>query len=92
MIRHAIDAYIPNEALDETLIRIIGLKAAYGCDAPFIQFYTDENNGYLSIMEGVGLLSVAELTDEWNVFLLMHPDIRTLHCSGIIGRALVGHC
>ena len=89
MIRRALDVDIPNEAFDETLIRIVGLKKAYGCDVPFIQFYTDENHGLLSIMDGVGLLSVDKLTDEWRIFLLMNSDIHVLHCAGSIGRDLL---
>lgn len=89
MIRRATTSDIPCEATDETLIRIIGLKQAYGCNAPFVQFYTDEQDGYLSVMDGVGLLSTTELTDEWRVFLSMNTEIHTVHCSGRIGRSLL---
>ena len=89
MIRQAIDQDIPQYATDETLIRIISLVKAYGCNVPFIQFFTDENGGLLSVMDGVGLLYVDQLTDEWCAFLQMNPMIGTLHCPGSIGQQLL---
>lgn len=89
MIRQAMEQDIPQHATDETLIRIIALKIAYGCNVSFIQFFTDENGGYLSIMDDVGLLYVDQLTDEWCAFLQMNPMIRTLHCPGLIGQKLM---
>lgn len=89
MIRRATADEVPNGGRDECLIRIASLKNAYGCDAPFIQFFTDERGGFLSVMDGVGVLYTPRLTDEWQLFLGMNPDIRSLHCPGTVGYALL---
>jgi len=88
MIRRATAAEIPDSAVNESLIRICALKEAYEGDVPFIQFFTDDSGGYLSIMDGVGILYSQELSDEWSLFLHMNPDIRILHCPGNIGGLL----
>lgn len=88
MIRRATSEEIPVTGTDECLIRIASLKTTYGWDAPFIQFFTDGSGGLLSIMDGVAILHLSELTEEWQIFLGMNPDIHTLHCSGAIGRIL----
>lgn len=88
MIRRATAAEIPTSATDESLIRICALKKAYEGDVPFIQYFTDDLSGYLSIMDGVGILYSRELSDEWSVFLRMNSDVRVLHCPGNIGRLL----
>lgn len=88
MIRRATSEEIPVTGTDECLIRIASLKNTYGWDAPFIQFFTDGSGGLLSIMDGVAILHVSELTEEWQIFLEMNPDIHTLHCSGVVGRIL----
>jgi len=89
MIRRAFDAEIPISATDECLIRIAALKHTYGASAPFIQFFTDGRGGFLSVMDGVAILYTPELTDEWQIFLQMNPEIRTLHCSSTIGGLLM---
>lgn len=89
MIRRATDAEIPVSGSNECLIRIAALKHTYGADVPFIQYFTDGSGGFLSVMDGVAILFVAELTDEWQIFLCMNPDIRTLHCTGSVGRSLM---
>lgn len=89
MIRRATAAEIPDNATDETLIRICSLKFAYGCEASFIQYYTDGLGGFLSLLDGVAMLFVPNLSDEWRIFLHMHPDILTLHCSETIAEDLL---
>ena len=89
MIRRASNTDIPNGGCNECLIRIAALKHTYGCDTPFIQFFTDDIGGLLSIMDGVAILDVSEVSDEWRIFLEMNPDIRTLHCSGTVGCTLM---
>ncbi len=89
MIRKALETDFPTSATDECLIRICGLKNAYGSDVPFIQFFTDGQGCFLSVMDGVGVFYARELTDEWHLFLQMNPDIRSLHCSGHIGDSLL---
>ena len=89
MIRRATAADIPDSGHDESLIRICSLKKAYGCDVPFIQYFTDGTGGFLSVMDGVGVLHAPALTDEWEIFICMNPDIRTLHCPGHIGHSLL---
>ena len=88
MIRVATAADIPHSASDECLIRIISYRRAYGCDVPFIRYYTDEAGGYLAIMDGAGVLHLPQLTEEWCAFLSMCLDIHTLHCAGPVGRQL----
>ena len=89
MIRRATTAEIPNNGANECTVRIAALKDAYGCDVSFIQYFTDENGGLLAVMDGVGILSVNELTEEWRIFLDMNPDIRKVHCSGDVGSYLI---
>lgn len=89
MIRRATANDIPDSGADESLIRICALKKAYGCSVPFIQYYTDEAGGFLSIMDGVGILYAPDLTEEWAMFLRMNPDIRTVHCPFHLGKTLL---
>lgn len=89
MIRRALATDIPDSGNDESLIRICALKKAYGCDVSFIQYFTDDDEGFLSVMDGVGVLYAPAITDELQVFLSMNPDIHTLHCPGAIGQALL---
>lgn len=89
MIRRAVADEIPNGASDERCIRIAALQAAYGNNVDFIQYFTDENGSFLSVMDGVGVLYSELLTEEWYLFLLMNPDIRKLHCSGQVGEELL---
>ena len=89
MIRRATGAEIPVSGSDECLIRIAALKHTYGTDAPFIQYFTDSEGRFVSVMDGVAIFYAQELTDEWQMFLQMNPDIRTLHCSGTVGSVLM---
>lgn len=89
MIRRATAIDIPDYGDDESLIRIIALKKAYGCDVQFVQYFTDEMGGFLSIMDGVAVLYAPALTDEWQMFLQMHPDIRRLHGPAFVGQPLL---
>lgn len=89
MIRRATAIDIPDYGTDESLIRIIALKKAYGYEASFIQYFTDEMGGFLSIMDGVAVLYVPALSDEWQMFLRMNPDIRRLHCPAFVGQPLL---
>lgn len=90
MIQRATASDLPDSGSNECLIRIAALKRTYGCDSSFLQFFTDEQDGYLAIMDGVAILSAPTLTDEWTIFLNMHPDIHTVHCPGSLASNLNG--
>ena len=89
MIRQAKDADFPQIANNEVLVRICGLRAAYGTDAPFIRYYTDDSHSLLAIMDGVGLFHSERLAEEWGMFLAMNPDIGRVHCDYTIGKELI---
>lgn len=88
MIRKALETDFPTVADNECLVRILGLRLAYGTDAPFIQYFTDGEGGLMSLMDGVAILNLPYLNEEWAVFLGMNPDITAIHCSDTIGNAL----
>ena len=54
-----------------------------------MRYYTDGEGALLAVMDGVGLLHTATLTDEWCAFLAMNPDIVVVHCSDTVGAALM---
>lgn len=90
MIRLATEADFPVNTDNEVLVRIVGLKHAYGIDVPFIQYYTDGEGSLLSVMDGCGVLYCSHtVTDEWIVFSAMNPDIIHLHCSADTGKVLL---
>lgn len=89
MIRRAIQSDFPDRADEECLIRIQALVKAYGCDVPFIQYFTDEQGGFLSIMDGTAVLSASNNAEEWVIFIQMHPDICALHCSSVVAPTLM---
>lgn len=91
MIRSAIDGDFPAFADNECLVRILGLRATYGSNASFIQYFSDGEGGLMSLMDGVAVLHLAELTEEWEVFLGMNPNLTVIHCSDTIGRALLNN-
>lgn len=89
MIRLALESDFPQKATNEALVRICGLRLAYGPEAPFIRYYTDGEGALLAVMDRVGIFHAADLTDEWRAFLSMNPDISTIHCSEAIGIMLM---
>ena len=91
MIRTAYDRDFCRPITDETMVRLYGLREAYGLDVPFIRYYADEEGGLLSLMDGIAMFSPASdaVTEEWIAFLQMMPDVRCIHCSGRVGEALV---
>lgn len=89
MIRKAVEGDFPAKATNENLVRILGLRLAYGLDASFIQYFTDENGGIMTLMDGVAVLHLDRLTDEWGLFLGINPDVSVIHCSDTIGTALI---
>jgi len=89
MIRLAKDADFPSSADNEVLVRICALRLTYGINAPFVHYYTDEAGSLMSIMDGVALFHTAHLNDEWCTFISMNPDILTIHCTKVIGEALI---
>lgn len=89
MIRVAVTEDFPNIATNEVLVRICGLRLTYGLDVSFIRYYTDGEGALLAVMDQVGLYHAEVLTEEWCAFLVMNPDISTIHCSESIGNALI---
>lgn len=89
MIRKAIESDFSVIADNECLVRILGLRLTYGPSAPFIQYFSDGEGGLMSLMDGVAVLHLPALTEEWQVFLAMNPDVVVIHCSDVVGNALV---
>ena len=80
MIRLATATDFPLNAVGETAVRINALFRAYGDAAPFLSLYADGCGGVLALFEGVGFLyTEPPVSEEWQMFLLSHPDIRTVH-------------
>ena len=88
MIRQAIESDFPIAVGDECAIRIDSLMRAYGANAPFVRFYTDDCGGMMSLMDGTAVLYCCENAEEWSVFITMNPEILHVHCSASIGRLL----
>lgn len=88
MIRRAIDNDFDRLADNECLVRILGLRVAYGPEAAFIQYFSDGEDGLMSLMDGVAVIHLSVLTDEWTAFLAMNPDVRVIHCSDTVGAQL----
>ena len=89
MIRLAVETDFPEIATNEVLVRICGLRLAYGPNASFIHYYSDGEGALLALMDRVGLFHAISLTEEWCAFLAMNPDIATIHCSEAVGEALI---
>ena len=89
MIRKAVESDFGVVADNECLVRILGLRLAYGPDVSFIQYFADGEGGLMSLMDGVAVLHLASLTEEWQVFLAMNPDIAVIHCNDEIGNVLL---
>ena len=89
MIRLATESDFPPVATNECLTRILGLKTTYGADVSFVHYYTDGEGGLMSLMDGIAVLHLESVTEEWIVFLGMNPDIAVVHCSDSIGRSLM---
>ena len=89
MIRKAVDSDFSVNANSECLVRILGLRSVYGADVPFIQYFSDGEGGLMSVMDGVAVVHLDILSDEWQMFLSMNPDVSVIHCSEAIGRALL---
>lgn len=89
MIRQAAETDFGVSIQDECAIRIHSLKRAYGIDAPFIRYYADDCGNLLSIMDGTAILYCETFTDEWLLFISMNPDIAHIHCSAVVGKALI---
>lgn len=90
MIRIADDSDFSVLPCTESAVRIHALKRAYGMKMPFLRFYSDGEGALLSIMDGVGILNCPrETSEEWLAFLLMNPDIQTIHCPAENGQILL---
>lgn len=88
MIRIAVDGDFNAVAENECAIRIHALKKVYGF-ASFIRYYTDDNGGLMSIIDGTAVLYCSDPSEEWAVFITMNPDVLRVHCSVDMGRMLM---
>lgn len=88
MIRQATASDFPIAVSDECAIRIDSLMLAYGADAPFVRFYTDDYGGMMSLMDASAVLYCCENAEEWAFFITMNPEILHVHCSAAFGRLL----
>lgn len=89
MIRQAHDNDFVTVAANECAVRVHSLRRAYGIDVPFARFYSDENGGLCSVMDGTAVLSCTNNAEEWQIFISMNPDICRVHCSAEFGRLLL---
>lgn len=90
MIRLASESDFSATPMTESAVRIHGLRKAYGTEMSFLRFYSDGEGALLAIMDGVGILDCPnQMTDEWLTFLLMNPDIKTIHCPEENGQFLM---
>ncbi|MBQ8683336.1 MAG: GNAT family N-acetyltransferase [Clostridia bacterium] len=88
MIRIAEEKDFLRPIKDIATLRILSLHEAYG-DVPFVRYYADDEGSLLCLMDGVCFFSPAvTLTEEWQLFLNMNPDIRHIGCSGVVGEAI----
>ncbi len=68
---------------------ILSRFLAYGGNAAFAPFYTDDNNTVLSVLNGHGILYATHIdVEEWACFLAMHHDITTVTASPEVADAL----
>lgn len=88
MIRQATASDFPIAVSDECAIRIDSLMLAYGADAPFVRFYTDDYGSMMSLMDATAVLYCCENAEEWAFFITMNPEILHVHCSAAFGRLL----
>ncbi len=64
----------------ECLIRIRSLAEIYGFDIAFLQFFTDGEGSFMSLMDGAAVFYAhTPVSEEWLAFLAFHTDIRRLH-------------
>ena len=88
MIRKAEETDFIGEITNESVLRMVALKRAYGLDVPFIQYFADDNDSLAAIMDGFCVFYCAdELNDEWRLFFMMHADIAVLHTDERTARA-----
>ena len=89
MIRMANTADFPLTVDAECAIRIQSLKNIYGCDVPFLRFYTDGNGSFMSLMDGVAVFYAAQpINDEWLAFFSFQPEIIRIHTDMTTGERL----
>lgn len=89
MIRMANTTDFPFIGDTECAIRIQSLKAIYGCDVPFLRFYTDGEGSFLSLMDGVAVFFAAQpVSDEWMAFFAFQPEIVRVHTDATTGQQL----
>lgn len=89
MIRLANVADFPFTGDTECAIRIQSLKVIYGCDVPFLRFYTDGEGSYMSLMDGVAVFYTSQpVSDEWLAFFAFQPEIIHIHTDATTGQQL----
>ena len=82
MIRTANESDFDRKISSESELRICALKRAYGLNVPFIRFFADDEGSLASVMDGFCNVYVhKKLNEEWQTFLQMHADIRTIHAD-----------
>ncbi len=73
----------------EAAIRILSAYEAYGIQSRFLQIFTDGEGTLVSLMDGVAVIHAPrELSEEWQCFLSMHTDIKTVRTDRINGTVL----
>lgn len=85
---------IPEDLIDctggEAAIRIAGLAAAYGTQAPFIRYYADaDGKNRLAVMDGTAIFHAPDgVNEEWRRFLCLLPDIERVRTDAVAGETL----
>lgn len=88
MIRRITGADLPPERENECSARIHSLQNAYG-NTDLVQFYADEFENSMALLDGVAILDIAEpFSEEWQSFARLLPDLRILRITGAIEQWL----
>ncbi len=89
MIRLANAADFPFAGDTECAIRIQSLCDIYGCEVPFLRFYTDGEGSFMSLMDGVAVFYAARpVSDEWLAFFAFQTEIIRIHTDAATGQQL----
>lgn len=88
MIRCIAGSELPPERDTECSARIHSLRNAYA-NTDLVRFYADEIGASLALLDGVATLDITEkLSEEWQAFIRLLPDLRILRTAGSTGKRL----
>lgn len=89
MIRIANESDMRGCIGSEAAIRIVSAYEGYGPDTRFLKIYADDKDTRMSLMDGTAVLHAPlGINEEWQSFLSMHPDIKTVRTDAYSGAVL----